>query len=175
MNIITHPLSSRDLRIKPKQPGFTIVELLIVIVIIGILAAITIVAYNGIQNRAIEASVRSDMANAGKKLELLKAELTTYPAQTDAGLEAAGIQLNKTNYDITSTTTNFLYCGSTTSTNYAFVALAKSGKTYAYGNARTFSEYTAYPISNYTSICSDLIGSGAARYAYSSGWRAWAG
>lgn len=35
-----------------KQKGFTIVELLIVIVVIGILAAITIVAYNGIQTRA---------------------------------------------------------------------------------------------------------------------------
>lgn len=35
-----------------KQRGFTIVELLIVIVVIGILAAITIVAFNGIQNRA---------------------------------------------------------------------------------------------------------------------------
>lgn len=35
-----------------KQTGFTIVELLIVIVVIGILAAIVIVAYNGIQTRA---------------------------------------------------------------------------------------------------------------------------
>lgn len=35
-----------------RQTGFTIVELLIVIVIIGVLAAITVVAYNGIQNRA---------------------------------------------------------------------------------------------------------------------------
>ena len=35
-----------------KQTGFTIVELLIVIVVIGILAAITIVAYNGVQQRA---------------------------------------------------------------------------------------------------------------------------
>lgn len=35
-----------------QQTGFTIVELLIVIVVIGILAAITIVAYNGIQTRA---------------------------------------------------------------------------------------------------------------------------
>lgn len=35
-----------------KQAGFTIVELLVVIVVIGILAAITVVAYNGIQQRA---------------------------------------------------------------------------------------------------------------------------
>jgi prepilin-type N-terminal cleavage/methylation domain-containing protein len=35
-----------------KQKGFTIVELLIVIVVIGILAAITVVAFNGVQQRA---------------------------------------------------------------------------------------------------------------------------
>lgn len=38
--------------ISPNNRGFTIVELLIVIVVIAILAAITIVAYNGIQERA---------------------------------------------------------------------------------------------------------------------------
>jgi prepilin-type N-terminal cleavage/methylation domain-containing protein len=37
---------------RKQQSGFTIVELLVVIVVIGILAAITIVAYNGIQTRA---------------------------------------------------------------------------------------------------------------------------
>lgn len=42
---------------KSKPAGFTIVELLIVIVIIGILATITIVAYNGIQARARNSQV----------------------------------------------------------------------------------------------------------------------
>lgn len=42
-----------------KHPGFTIVELLIVIVVIGILAAITIVAYQGVQTRAQNASTVS--------------------------------------------------------------------------------------------------------------------
>lgn len=35
-----------------KPYGFTIVELLIVIVVVGLLAGISVVAYNGIQGRA---------------------------------------------------------------------------------------------------------------------------
>lgn len=50
-----------------KQRGFTIVELLIVIVIIGILAALVIVAYNGIQNRAKNTKTIS-AANAWVKI-----------------------------------------------------------------------------------------------------------
>jgi len=41
-------------------PGFTIVELLIVIIVIGILAAIAIFAYNGIRSRAIDTSMQVD-------------------------------------------------------------------------------------------------------------------
>ena len=42
-----------------QQRGFTIVELLIVIVVIGILAAITIVAFNGVQNKAMIGAAQS--------------------------------------------------------------------------------------------------------------------
>ncbi|MFZ3009800.1 MAG: prepilin-type N-terminal cleavage/methylation domain-containing protein, partial [Candidatus Microsaccharimonas sp.] len=55
-----------------KSNGFTIVELLIVIVVIGILAAITIVAYNGIQNRSKVASLQADITNGVKVLESYK-------------------------------------------------------------------------------------------------------
>lgn len=44
-----------------KYRGFTIVELLIVIVIIGILATIVIVAYNGITDRANHAKIQHDV------------------------------------------------------------------------------------------------------------------
>ena len=55
-----------------RKPGFTIVELLIVIVVIAILAAISVVAYNGIQNRAADSAVVSDLAVLKKKIEVYK-------------------------------------------------------------------------------------------------------
>ena len=62
-----------------KQTGFTIVELLIVIVVIGILAVITIVAYAGVQKRAEYATI-ANLADAGiKALEMYKHEYGSYP------------------------------------------------------------------------------------------------
>lgn len=61
--------------------GFTIVELLIVIVVIGILAAISIVAYNGIQNRAYDQTVTADLNGIAKGFEMYKTDNPggTYP------------------------------------------------------------------------------------------------
>ena len=62
-----------------KQTGFTIVELLIVIVVIGILAAITIVAYNGIQQRARDSQRQSNMQAIAKSLEIFYIDNGYYP------------------------------------------------------------------------------------------------
>ena len=62
------------------KSGFTIVELLIVIVVIGILAAITIVAYNGIQERGRDAERSSDIRQLHQALELFYAENSYYPS-----------------------------------------------------------------------------------------------
>ena len=66
------------------QPGFTIVELLIVIVVIGILAAITIVAFNGVQNRAKQAKIQSDISTVQKLVESYYAINGAYPITATA-------------------------------------------------------------------------------------------
>jgi prepilin-type N-terminal cleavage/methylation domain-containing protein len=53
-----------------RERGFTIVELLIVIVVIAILAAVTIVAYNGIQGRAKNAAIENAVSTYRKALTL---------------------------------------------------------------------------------------------------------
>jgi len=63
----------------PKQIGFTIVELLVVIVVIGILAAITAISYSGISQKAVTAAVQSDLNNASKKLKLYYTLYASYP------------------------------------------------------------------------------------------------
>lgn len=62
-----------------KARGFTIVELLIVVVVIAILAAITIVAYNGIQNRARLSSAQTTASTVQKKIEAFNANTGAYP------------------------------------------------------------------------------------------------
>lgn len=59
--------------------GFTIVELLIVIVVIAILAAISIVAYNGMQKRARDTIRVSDLKQVQKNLELFRVDQGRYP------------------------------------------------------------------------------------------------
>jgi general secretion pathway protein G len=65
---------------RSNQRGFTIVELLIVIVVIGILAAITIIAYNGVTKRANDTQRKSDVKSIAKALELYYIDNNRYPA-----------------------------------------------------------------------------------------------
>jgi len=65
-----------------KDSGFTIVELLIVIVVIGILATITIVAYNGVQQKAKTNVNLTNAAQAQKVAEAFNADNSRYPGLT---------------------------------------------------------------------------------------------
>lgn len=74
---------------RKQQAGFTIVELLIVIVIIGILAAITIVAYNGMQQRANNTKTISAAGQWVKILSMYKVDAGSFPTG-DAGVSCLG-------------------------------------------------------------------------------------
>jgi len=62
-----------------RRSGFTIIELLIVIVVIGILAAITLVSYNGVQNRAMTARSVSTANEVRTKVTVWNVFYSSYP------------------------------------------------------------------------------------------------
>ena len=63
-----------------KNQGFTLVELLIVIVIIAILTVVSLVAYNGLQNQAKTSTAKSAADTVAKKAELYNTAESKYPA-----------------------------------------------------------------------------------------------
>jgi general secretion pathway protein G len=64
--------------------GFTLVELLVVIVVLGILASISIVAYNGTQGRARDSRRQNDISELAKGLELYYLDNHKYPTSGGA-------------------------------------------------------------------------------------------
>lgn len=102
--------SSRN---RASSKAFTLVELLIVIVVIAILATISIVGYNGIQERARAASVSTALSQASQKIALWQVDNpgTTPTTLSDAGIastDSLTYQYSQTNntqdYCITATT-----------------------------------------------------------------------
>lgn len=168
--------------------GFTIVELLIVIVVIGILAVIVIVAFNGVQNRAYDTAVRADLSNASKKLGLFYADNGRY-VSTTAELDSAGIRMTKSSYAVSpQVTVNLAYCSKSSSRGYIIVAMSKSGKRFVVTESGQVTEDISSvawteSLANLTPICTDPVYGyqGAMIHGYYVGdaggapWRIWTG
>lgn len=121
------------------KPGFTIVELLIVIVVIAILAAITIVGYNGITRRANNTAI---ISAAKSSLNVINAYIGvngTYPSPSGGACittvsgcaAAAAIAASPT------LTTNLATIG-TVPTKISMDDSTYSGIAYSYSTSRTF-------------------------------------
>lgn len=109
------------------RSGFTIVELLVVIVVIGILAAITIVSYSGISNKAIAAGLQSDLDNNAKLLKMYNVEYGYYPSAIDTATHCPTAPTADTRYCLkASSDTDLTYIGANQS--FTITATKKSIK-----------------------------------------------
>lgn len=111
--------------------GFTIVELLVVVVVISILAAITIVSFSGIQNRANDTAVQNDIAAIAKRVQIYQVQNNIYPSGAiDATVISAldGLRVSKDAYRTAGTNINLAYCTNLPDrTQFAVIGFSKSG------------------------------------------------
>jgi type II secretion system protein G len=138
---------------KQLQRGFTIVELLIVIVVIGILAALVVTTYNGIQQKARDTERKTDVNALHSHAEAFQAENGRYPTMANfndttfrsnnmKGLDAAALQDPKgtaqtlvaapstTAYAYTATPANCDNGAGGDCTGYTLTATLEAGGTY---------------------------------------------
>ncbi len=166
-----------------RKQGFTIVELLIVVVVIAILAAITIVSYNGIQKQATDTAVKAELENLAKQYGMFHAVNSRYPASA-ADLEALNVSFNKSLYMVDPETNyNLVTCYSMSSGDeYGVAAITKNGTLLYITNGSGVMEYTGATswigTNRYTAMCTSISSSAPLSYipfgpGYGSGWRAW--
>lgn len=155
---------------KKGTSGFTIVELLIVIVVIAILAMISIVAYNGIQARAYKTTIQSDISSNAKKLEEYRILNGEYP-DSQAEFHAAALKFTQGSYS------RLLYCVRNTGAdpNWAFVAMTAADERLYRTAKQNFQTYTG-TWNTWTEVC-DAVGlttpDNAQWLRGSVGWSSW--
>jgi prepilin-type N-terminal cleavage/methylation domain-containing protein len=109
--------------------AFTIVELLVVIVVIGILATITIIAYKGISQRAITSSIQSDLSGDYNQLANDNTINGVYPATAAAANNGQGLKASPGNViQYTYTSGSNSYCLSVTNGLIAYYVTSSSNQ-----------------------------------------------
>lgn len=176
--------------------GFTIVELLIVIVVIAILATISVVAYTGIQNRANDSAVQQDVSSFVKKIMMYHATESTYPAgggsvaieggSTSGSPSAAptGMNMSVTRSSYHQPTSggaaNFIYCAGpdlvSGAPSFTMYGVSKSRNAFLFTSAKVLESKGAVAGIYIADACEGLGFPRTFSYGYSvnaGGWQSW--
>jgi type II secretion system protein G len=131
--------------IKKNERGFTIVELLIVIIVIGILAALVITTFTGVQQKARDTERQTDVKAVHGQLEAYYAQNGKYP--TLANLNTSGwATTNLKGIDQEALKdpkgAGYTFASSPTASQYSYAVTAADGTTACDNTATDCAKYT---------------------------------
>lgn len=160
--------------------GFTIVELLIVVVVIAILAAISIVAYTNIQDRANDSVIQHDLKNFAKRIQLIAAETSSFPSGNPGDVtQFPGVTFSPTKSAyFSSSDQNLMYCtGPETASGriiFQLTARSKSGKVFRYSSGGNIEVVGNFALgASETNACSLISAPRTWSYGYNSASNQW--
>ena len=133
--------------LKKRSQGFTIVELLIVIVVIGILALLVITTYSGIQAKARNSKRQTDIQSVQTQLEAFFSQNGYYPSRTDMN-DSSWLGTNMKSLDQTaltdpsSPTQSKTLVSAPAAKSYAYQVTQSDGSTSCESDDTTCAKYT---------------------------------
>lgn len=155
--------------------GFTVIELLIVIVIISLLVGAIVISYSGVQSRAHDTRVQSNISGLADALNnYYTSNGYKYPVDQTSFMTITGAKVNTDSY--TTANNAMLYCVmDSTGQTMAIVGQSKTGNAYYIkDDGKLQTAPTNLSSNNPTSICSSLGLGSSSLYVWvnttASGW-----
>jgi len=119
------------LRIMNSEAGFTLIELVIVIVVLGILMSMAVPALSGVKNKADTVVAKADLHNIMQSLEMYYLDEGEYPAQsTKADLTTIASDLDDLNIKNSAASYDYVTDASTEAQKYLISYEAASDEFY---------------------------------------------